>query len=165
MNLPNRNEPDIEITTKPEEADAQALSRALMSFNRQSARDLEPDDAAETVFLFARSKGDIVGGLRALCFWNTAHIELLWVAESQRGRGLGTELLRRAEEYAVSKGFGQALLETTDWQAKPFYEKHGYQVFGEIDDYPLGHTCYFLKKIFSDTGRASGTADTERNRK
>ena len=51
---------------------------------------------------------------------------------------------------------------TTDWQAKPFYEKHGYRVFGEIDDYPLGHTCYFLVKKFRNDDQPSGSSAEER---
>ena len=40
-------------------------------------------------------------------------------------------------------------------QARPFYEGHGYHVFGSLDDYPAGHTCYFLTK------ELSGSTSTE----
>ncbi|WP_423236642.1 hypothetical protein [Clostridium chromiireducens] len=32
-------------------------------------------------------------------------------------------------------------------QAKDFYLKNGYEVFGELDNVPLGHKRYYMKKI------------------
>lgn len=37
-------------------------------------------------------------------------------------------------------------LDTFDFQARPFYERHGYEVFGTLDDYPPGHSRFFLRK-------------------
>jgi hypothetical protein len=37
-------------------------------------------------------------------------------------------------------------LDTFSFQARGFYEKLGYRVFGEVADYPPGHTRHFLKK-------------------
>lgn len=136
----------FELTTEPKEEDAAKISRALMSFNRSSVKNLEPDEKSRSFHIFIRNDDGIIGGLRALCFWNTLHVELLWVSDGHRGRGLGSELLKKAEEYSLDLGFEQSLLETTDWQAKPFYEKQGYAVVASIDNYPKGHTCYFLTK-------------------
>jgi hypothetical protein len=40
-------------------------------------------------------------------------------------------------------------LETLSFQARGFYERYGYSVFGELDDFPPGHRKYFLKKNLS----------------
>ncbi|MBV1820626.1 hypothetical protein [Anaerosalibacter bizertensis] len=37
-------------------------------------------------------------------------------------------------------------LDTFDFQAKDFYIKHGYEVFGILDDCPSGHKMYYMKK-------------------
>jgi uncharacterized protein (DUF924 family) len=37
-------------------------------------------------------------------------------------------------------------LETTSFEARPFYEKRGYEVFATLDDYPPGHSKFFLRK-------------------
>ena len=37
-------------------------------------------------------------------------------------------------------------LDTWGFQAKPFYEKQGYTVFGVLEDYPPGETEYQLAK-------------------
>ena len=50
------------------------------------------------------------------------------------------------EQYAQSKGITHYHLETTSFQALPFYQKQGYEVFGQLPDMPPGHISYFLKK-------------------
>ncbi len=92
------------------------------------------------------SVGELVGGIRAVAFWGYLSIELLWLSESARGRGIGTGLVRAAEAFAVQHGFEYARVETTSFQAKPFYEKLGYDVFGSLENFPPGHRSYFLKK-------------------
>jgi ribosomal protein S18 acetylase RimI-like enzyme len=137
----------IELTTSPSEEDAKTISQGLVKFNHETVKDLEPEDAAIKFSLFARDKeGNITGGLRAVCFWNTLHIESLWVSENVRGNGIGTVLVKKAEHFAIEHGYEQALLESTSWQAKSFYEKLGYELMATLPNYPKGHSCHFLTK-------------------
>lgn len=137
----------IELTTNPTPEDARTISQGLVQFNRKSVEGLGSPDDELKFSLFVRDEGgQVVGGLRATCFWNTLHIELLWLDESVRGKGIGSDLVQQAEEYARDKGFGLALLESTDWQARGFYEKLGYTIMGSLSDYPKGHTTHFLSK-------------------
>jgi GNAT superfamily N-acetyltransferase len=92
------------------------------------------------------STGELAGGIRASAFWGYLSIELLWLSEPARGGGIGTRLVRAAEAFAVQHGFQYARVETTSFQAKPFYEKLGYEVFGVLDDFPPGYRSYYLKK-------------------
>jgi ribosomal protein S18 acetylase RimI-like enzyme len=68
------------------------------------------------------------------------------VAEPFRGRGHGAKLLRTAEDEARMQGCHGVFLKTTSFQAKPFYEKFGYEVVADIPDYPKGHSHHVLKK-------------------
>ena len=77
-------------------------------------------------------------------------IEGLWVADDQRGRGYGSQLLTAAETIAVERGCIGAWLGTFDFQARGFYERHGYRVFGELADFPAGHRHFELSKRFAD---------------
>ena len=138
---------EIELTTTPSAEDAKTISQGLVDFNHETIPDLEPEEAAINFSVFARDNdGRITGGLRATCFWNTLHIELTWVSKDARGKGVGCVMVKKAEQFAIENGFEQALLETTDWQAKPFYEKLGYQLMATLPEYPKGHACHFLIK-------------------
>ncbi len=77
-------------------------------------------------------------------------ISVIWVSEDLRGQGYGTKLLQAMEEQAIANDCQQAFLDTFSYQARPFYEKLGYEVFGTLDDYPPGHKRYFMKKRLVD---------------
>jgi GNAT superfamily N-acetyltransferase len=99
------------------------------------------------VGLFLKSgRGEWLGGLMGQLWGGWLYVRFLWVASAARGCGNGTRLLQAAEEYAVERGCFAATLETTSFQARPFYEKLGYEVFAALDDYPPGHTKYYLRK-------------------
>ena len=57
---------------------------------------------------------------------------------------------------AARRGCHRASLDTTSFQALPFYLKHGYAIWGQLDDFPIGHSRYFLKKAL-DPNMPSGT--------
>jgi hypothetical protein len=54
--------------------------------------------------------------------------------------------LSAAEDEARRRGAKHAYLDTFSFQAPDFYEQHGYQVFGTLDDFPAGHQRYFMTK-------------------
>ena len=74
------------------------------------------------------------------------HLSLLWVAEPLRGRGYGRKLLEAAEDEARYQGCRGVFLSTFSFQARPFYERFGYEVIADVPDYPAGHTYHVLKK-------------------
>ena len=138
---------NLVVTTSPTQEDLKALSVGIGSYNK----DYLPDDVGfekDTKFaVIAKDEsGKVLGGIRATAFWNYCTIELLWLSEETRGLGLGSNLMEAAEKFAKDKGFGYMRTETLSFQAKPFYEKIGYKVFGELPDHPKGHTTYCLVK-------------------
>jgi GNAT superfamily N-acetyltransferase len=68
------------------------------------------------------------------------------VGELVRGQGYGKRLLQAAEKEARTQGCRGVFLSTFSFQARPFYERLGYEVFGELPDNPAGHSLYFMKK-------------------
>jgi N-acetylglutamate synthase-like GNAT family acetyltransferase len=70
----------------------------------------------------------------------------MWIKDELRGRGYGHRLLTLAEHEARQRGAKNAYLDTFSFQAPDFYKQHGYQVFGELPDFPPGHQRYFLTK-------------------
>ena len=90
-----------------------------------------------------------VGGAFGRYFGGWYYLHLLFLPEDMRGTGLGSGLLTRLEAEAQDRGCIGAWVSTFSFQARPFYEKHGYALFGSIEDHPPGHARYFLSKRFN----------------
>lgn len=91
--------------------------------------------------------GEIIAGILSKMYcWNCLYIDVLWVKEEYRNQGLGSNLLKEIEGIAKEKGCHLIHLDTFDFQAKDFYLKYGYEIFGVLDQCPEGHKRYFLKK-------------------
>ena len=94
----------------------------------------------------------LVGGLIGYIDWGRwLYIDAIWIDANYRKQGIGKRLVISAEQKAKKKGIKRARLYTFDFQALPFYQKLGYTVYGELEDFPEGHTAYYLKKILIDT--------------
>lgn len=89
---------------------------------------------------------EIAGILAGMGYWNGLEIKILWVNEAYRKEGLGTKLLNYAETMAKAKGATISMLDTFDFQAEAFYLKNGYEVVGEIKNFPTGHKRIYLSK-------------------
>ena len=99
-----------------------------------------------TNFFLKTERGEVMGGLLAMIWGGCLHISYLWVDEAARGQDNATRMMDAAEAYARERHCHTATLDTHSFQARPFYEKRGYEVFGMLDDYPTGHKKFFLKK-------------------
>lgn len=100
-------------------------------------------------FVLRGERGDLLGGVLGTLWGGWLHVAYLWVAEPVRGRGYGTRLLQNAEAYARARDAVGATLETHSFQARPFYERLGYEVFSTLHGYPHGHAKFFLKKALA----------------
>ena len=124
-----------------------ALSRFII--DQLVAHNLAATGAANyyPVGFFLKSvRGEWSGGLMGDLWGGWLHVRILWVDPAARGQGNGSRLLLAAENYAIERGCVAATLETASFQARPFYEKCGYEVFAALEDYPPGHTKFYLRK-------------------
>jgi ribosomal protein S18 acetylase RimI-like enzyme len=94
-------------------------------------------------------RGEWLGGLTGHIWGGWLHVDFIWVAEPLRGRGYGSQLMDAAERYAIERGAFASTLETHSFQAPGFYMKRGYEVFGQLDDYPPGHSKLSMRKRLS----------------
>ena len=134
------------VETERQEAVARDIRERIIRYNAEQAG--EPND--ERIVLSVRdSDGNLIAGLVALGFWNGLFVELLWVSEAHRGRGIGTSLLAAAEDRARENGWQVCFLSTFDFQAPGFYLKLGYQQFGELTGSPPGHSRKWFAKWLS----------------
>ncbi|AKC61649.1 GNAT family acetyltransferase [Clostridium sporogenes] len=93
------------------------------------------------------TNGEIIAGILSKMYcWNCIYIDALWVKEEYRKDKLGTKLLKEIEKIAKEKDCHLIHLDTFDFQAKDFYIRHGYEIFGVLDQCPENHKRYFMKK-------------------
>ena len=126
---------------KPEESAWGIIGRGLATFNKEQAG----DNQFERLCYAIQTPGEeIVGGILGEVYWGWLYIDLLWVKEELRDQGYGHQLLTQLEDEARQRGAKHAYLDTFSFQVPDFYKEHGYQVFGELEDFPVGHQrCFF----------------------
>jgi GNAT superfamily N-acetyltransferase len=97
-------------------------------------------------FFLKGENGELMGGLLGDIWAAWLHVRTLGIAARARGHGFGKELMKCAETYAVERGCTDSFLDTFSFQARPFYEKLGYRIFGTLESHPTGHQHYFMTK-------------------
>ena len=136
----------LTVETDPVPADVAALAAGLT----EHALPVTGRRGFEPIAVFVRdADGCLIGGVQGLINWNWLHVALLWVSAERRRAGLGSRLLQAIERAAAERGCRWAHLDTFSYQARPFYERHGYEVFAVLDDYPPGERRFYLKKRLS----------------
>jgi GNAT superfamily N-acetyltransferase len=131
------------VTAAPDPAEVQPIREGLEAHNAAQGA---PGDWVPLAVVVRDGQGGIVGGLTGGTYWGWLYISHSWIHEDLRGQGHGSRVLAEAEQEAVRRGCHHVCLDTQDFQALPFYLKHGYTVYGELQDMPLGHTRYSLQK-------------------
>jgi GNAT superfamily N-acetyltransferase len=119
-----------------------AILNGLMAYNLAHSGYVR----SKAVTVSLREEGDIVGGARGDLRGPTLFIDLLWIDERFRGLDHGTRLMDAMEAEGKRLGARQVYLDTYSFQARPFYEKRGYTVFGTLANYVEGHDRYWLSK-------------------
>ena len=136
---------ELAVTEQPPAGFEKFVSDVLTEFNAGRAGGWKGLNIA----LPGAREGEFSGGILARTGHGHLHVRYLAIAEPIRGRGFGRRLMRMAEEEAVRRGCHAAWLHTLSFQARPFYERLGYAVFGTLGDYPPGHAAYFMRKALS----------------
>lgn len=97
----------------------------------------------------AKAGSEITGGIICNTGWGYLYIDIMWVKKEYRSRKTGSMLLQKAEDHARSTNIKRAFLGTTDFQARGFYEKQGYEIFSVKKNLPPGYNNYSMKKELS----------------
>ena len=134
---------NISFVDKPDDSVWDVVGWGIQNYNVQQAGDLQHK---QLCFVLRAPDQKIVGGLIGSTYWNWLYIDLLFVKEELRGFGYGHRLLKSAEDDARKRGAKNVYLDTFSFQAPDFYKQHGYQIFGELKDFPAGHQRYFFTK-------------------
>lgn len=84
----------------------------------------------------AEENGKLVGTIEGKHGSGVIYIDSLITAESARGKGIGTLLIKKAEEFGRKFGAHRTWLITgKDWAENIFYKKLGFELIGTLPDF------------------------------
>lgn len=123
---------------------AEAVRQKIVAFNQVQWQGLSRKNLG---LKLQDSEGKLLAGISGKTFGNWFLIDYLWVDESLRHQKIGSRLLLEAEAKAKARGCQFTLLDTLDFQAKPFYERHGYHVQWIQQAYPETGSKFYMVKV------------------
>lgn len=136
----------LTVESNPSNDAVELVRQSLREFNRQRVG--YRADSSFAVFI-RDEHNELKGGVLCFTLWQWLTIDWFWLNETARGQGLGSQLLLLAEEEGRKRGCLHSYVETLSFQAPRFYQKHGYEVIGVLQDFPAGHSRFFLRKELS----------------
>ena len=134
------------VLSEPTPEDIVALEDRLYGFNVAATG---VDDGRYLSIFLKRDDGTIYAGLHGHSWAGVCEIKTLWIADSERGKGLGSRLLTAAEQEARRRGCHVIHLSSFTFQAPDFYEKHGFRRLAQLADFPRGHANVLLIKTLA----------------
>ncbi|ASY56574.1 GNAT family N-acetyltransferase [Sinorhizobium sp. CCBAU 05631] len=134
------------VPDNPDPADIRAIVATLDACNIANSGMAELPGFA--VILRDPQTRAATGGLYATDGYGWAFVRYLAIPDEYRGQGLGRRLMEEAKRIARARGYIGLRLDTFEFQAPPFYEKLGFELFGELEGAPGAIPRYFLKKRF-----------------
>ena len=127
-------------------SEAEYIDDQIVAFNKNQVPFTQKETPLFKNYVI-KQQGEIIAGINACIYhWGVLYIDVLFVHENYRGQHLGSQLLAHIENEAIEIGAYLSHLDTFDFQAKSFYLKHGYDIFGTLENCPPGHNRFYLKK-------------------
>jgi GNAT superfamily N-acetyltransferase len=136
---------NIAIEHDAKEADIEFISEGIIESTKNVLGQMDFLEKKFSVFLRDENQ-NIFGGITARFDSESVYIDALWVNETSRHQGYGTNLLTAAENEARKLGCSYSTLDTWSFQAEEFYLKNGYERIGEVKNFYLHHSKIFLRK-------------------
>ncbi len=130
-------------TEDPPAGTFQAIFQALEASSRPLVGPAQP---RLLVIPIHGNDGLVAGGLWGCTMFEWMQVQMLFVPEGLRQRGLGSALMAAAETEARRRGCRGCHVDAFSFQAASFYGKLGYRRFGVLEDFPPGHRRLFVFK-------------------
>lgn len=133
----------LTITDSPAAEEVALIGQNLAAYNDA---DVGPSGRRVLVVTVRDEAGALRAGISGYTAWGWLYVQWLWVDESLRGQGMAGRLLTAAEDEARARGCQSAWIDTFNPVAEKAYTRQGYEVFGELPDFPVGRSRKFLQK-------------------
>ena len=133
----------LSISTDEEQ---ELISDEIMHFNARAVPFTQKETPIFKNYVL-KDNNKIIAGINAIIYhWGILFIDEIYVSEAYRHQRLGTYLMDKVEQEALAHGATLSHVDTFDFQAKDFYLKQGYEIFGVLENCPPNHNRYYLKK-------------------
>jgi ribosomal protein S18 acetylase RimI-like enzyme len=124
-------------------SDKQVMIDGMLAYHASQGH----ERITETFSIVLKDENDTMLGCVIVGFlYHGMEIQTLWIDESIRNQGWGTKLMTAVEAEAIKRGCTVSYTNTFTWQAPEFYKKLGYAIYGQLDDFPVGNTLFYLSK-------------------
>ena len=134
---------EISVSTDEE---CELISDEIMHFNARAVPFTQKETPIFKRYVI-KNNNEIIAGINAVIYhWGMLFIDEIFVRETYRHQKLGSYLISKVEQEAKELGATLSHLDTFDFQAKDFYLKQGYEIFGTLENCPPNHNRYYLKK-------------------
>lgn len=134
---------EISVSTDEE---CELISDEIMHFNARAVPFTQKETPIFKRYVI-KNNNEIIAGINAVIYhWGMLFIDEIFVRETYRHQKLGSYLISKVEQEAKELGATLSHLDIFDFQAKDFYLKQGYEIFGTLENCPPNHNRYYLKK-------------------
>ena len=130
------------VEDDPDPLDVEFLE---LQIRREAAAAMGLADEQELA-IFVRAGGRVVAGISGWTWGDCCELQSLWVEPGLRGQGLATRLLAAAQAEAAARGCTQTVHLTYGFQARALYERNGYELVGQVEDFPSGTDVLWYRK-------------------
>jgi ribosomal protein S18 acetylase RimI-like enzyme len=120
-----------DITCTPSKLDESVITDGVF----EHGRSLATGGNAQALACFLRRNGAVVAGGLGRTEFGRLFISSVWVLESLRGQGIGSEIIARMEQEAIARQCRDALIETLIESNVRLYEHLGYTSLVRIPNY------------------------------
>ncbi len=134
---------NIRLIDRPTKELLEKIDKKIEEFNFKHWETKEKNPLA---LVINDENDNLLAGATAKTFGYWLLINSIWVSENFRGKNIGSKLLRELEKAAIERGCKFSLLDTLNFQAKPFYEKFGYELQWTQKYYPKEGCKFFMVK-------------------
>jgi len=139
-----KHERVVTVTDAPDPRVETVIGNGLRRYNaQQSGID---DSRPLAVVVSDPETHEVVGGICGRTSLGVLFVDLVYLPDELRGGGLGSRILKAAEDEGRRRGCRAAVLYTISFQAPDFYARRGWRVFGEIPCDPPGTRRIFMTK-------------------
>jgi N-acetylglutamate synthase-like GNAT family acetyltransferase len=140
------NSIEYSIENNPDASDDKIIRDGVVDFNKQSI-----NEKATYFSVFAKDDTQIIGGALIWEISDALYINELWCNEKYRKQGVGTKIITMIDDAAKNKGLSKIFVDTYEFQARAFYEKHGFYCIGTIPKYLKNYDRFFMRKDLNES--------------